>query len=65
MLKRGLIFAGVIGAALATLTAMGRSRRDRLDEHAHKEDLSRWEDEGGNLAPGRVDRPQSDAPNPG
>ena len=63
-MKRGLIFAGIIGAALAMLTTLGRNRRNLLDERAHKEDLSRWEDEGGNLPPRRVDRPQTDVSNP-
>lgn len=64
MITRGLIFAGLAGALLALLTTAGRSRNARLEKHQRKKEISRWEDEGGNLRPERVDRPRRETSHP-
>jgi hypothetical protein len=66
MLTRGLIVAGVAGAVLALLTTAGRTRRGQVEKQMRKKELSRWEDEGGNLPPERKRDPvaRADISNP-
>ena len=53
MLSRSLLAIGLVGGIVFALAEAGRQRRAQHSKRELKEDLSRWEDEGGNHRPER------------